>query len=83
MSFQLCFAGRIARADSIFKYVGSTTYETFNTGDFVPLFLQEVLDKMSETEQTEIEQKCKGNKECIFDYAVTGKYTVSYKWLSI
>ncbi|KAK2157059.1 hypothetical protein NP493_1917g00001 [Ridgeia piscesae] len=64
---------RIERADSIFKYIDDTTFETFDRKDFEPLFLQEVLNKMTDEEKKKVDEKCKGNNECIFDYAITGK----------
>ena len=72
----MCFAGRIERADSIFKYIDDTTFEIFDKKDFEPLFLQEVLNKMTAEEKKKVDEKCKGNNECIFDYAITGKYAV-------
>ena len=72
----MCFAGRIERADSIFKYIDDTTFETFDRKDFEPLFLQEVLNKMTDEEKKKVDEKCKGNNECIFDYAITGTYAV-------
>ena len=70
------FTGRIERADSIFKYTEDTTFETFDRKNFEPLFLQEVLDKMSGNQRQLVEKKCNGINECIFDYAITGKYTI-------
>ena len=70
------FTGRIERADSIFKYTEDTTFETFDRKNFEPLFLQEVLDKMTDKQQKLVEEKCNGNNECIFDYAITGMYAV-------
>ncbi|KAI0221528.1 Mucin-like protein [Lamellibrachia satsuma] len=64
---------RIVRADSIFKYIEGKTFDNFDRRDFEPLFLQEVLDNM---QLQKVEDKCKGNNECIFDYAVTGKEEV-------
>ena len=72
----MCFAGRIEKADSIFKYIDDTTFETFDRKDFEPLFLQEVLKNMTVEEKEKVDEKCKGNNECIFDYAITGKYHV-------
>ena len=73
MGYVLLIAGRIERADSIFKYIDGKTFETFDRKDFEPLFLQEVLDQMSTVQLQNVKDKCKGNNECIFDYAVTGK----------
>ena len=70
------FAGRIERADSIFKYTEDTAFETFDRKNFEPLFLQEVLNKMTDNQRQLVEKKCNGNNECIFDYAITGKYVV-------
>ena len=66
-------AGRIERADSIFKYIEGNSFETFDRRDFEPLFLQEVLKNMTDDEKQRVQDKCNGNNECIFDYAVTGK----------
>ena len=74
----LFIAGRIERGDSIFKYIEGKTFETFDKKNFVPLFLQEVLDQMSPEQLQKVEDKCKGNNECIFDYAVTGKDVFMY-----
>ena len=66
-------SGRIERADSIFKYLDGNNFETFDRRGFTPLFLQEVLDGMTADQRKTAEVTCKGNNECIFDYAVTGK----------
>ena len=76
MSTKIYFPGRIARADSIFKYTDGSNFETFDKRDFEPLFLQEVLDKMTDDEKQKAQDTCKGNNECIFDYVVTGEYDV-------
>ena len=75
--FKCVYTGRIERADSIFKYTEDTTFETFDRRKFEPLFLQEVLDQMTDNQRQLVEKKCNGNNECIFDYAITGKYGVA------
>ena len=70
------FTGRIERADSIFKYTEDTTFEMFDRKNFEPVFLQEVLDKMTAEQRKLVKDKCNGNNECIFDYAITGMYAV-------
>ena len=72
----MCFAGRIQKPNSIFKYTEAATFESFAKKEFEPRFLQEVLDNMTPTKQAQVKEKCKGNNECIFDYAITGKYVV-------
>ena len=72
----MCFAGRIQKNNSIFKYTESATFEGFDKKEFEPLFLQEVVSNMTNEMRTLVNEKCKGNNECIFDYAITGKYVV-------
>lgn len=72
------FAGRIGKTDSIFKYTEGTAFETFDKKDFEPLFQQEVLSKMTAEQKKQVDEKCDGNNECIFDYAVTGKLLTVY-----
>ena len=75
--------GRIKRADSIFKYIEGTSFETFDRSDFEPLFLQEVLANMTASQRQQAQTKCNGNQECIFDYAVTGKNDTCLEWCPI
>ena len=72
----MCFAGRIQKKNSIFKYTEAATFESFDKKEFEPLFLQEVLSNMTDEMRTLVKEKCKGNNECIFDYAITGKYVL-------
>ncbi|KAK2171660.1 hypothetical protein NP493_1037g00034 [Ridgeia piscesae] len=73
---------RIKRADSIFKYIDGTSFEHFDRSSFEPIFLQEVLGNMTVSQRQEAATKCKGNHECIFDYAITGKMTYLFGMLS-
>ena len=60
-------------AESLFHYAENTDYNTYNIRDFTPLFLDEVLGNMTDTERTEAEKTCGENRECLFDYIVTGQ----------
>lgn len=66
-------AGRIDLQDSLLHYPPDTDYNTFNIQDFTPLFLEEVLGNMTEAERAEAEKTCGDNRECLFDFAVTGE----------
>ena len=65
--------GRITSAESIFHYIDGTTYQTHARVDFRPIFLSQVLSNMTTAERTMVNDKCGGNAECIFDYAVTSE----------
>jgi len=59
--------------DSLFYYASGESYSTFAQTDFKPLFLDDVLANMSPNEITEAKKTCGDNKECLFDFAVTGE----------
>ena len=67
--------GRISETESLFYYAGNT-YTTYNTRDFTPLFLDEVLGNMTKTDRAEAEKTCGDNRECLFDYVVTGQSVI-------
>jgi len=67
-------SGRIQKADSLFKYIDGTSYETFNGKSFTPIFVDDIISAMTDTERQLANDTCKGNNlECMFDLAVTGK----------
>jgi len=57
----------------LFYYASGESYSTFAQTDFKPLFLDDVLANMSPNEITEAKKTCGDNKECLFDFAVTGE----------
>ena len=66
-------SGRIDLVQSLFHYGAGASYDTYAVTDFTPLFLDEVLDAMSEAEQEKAEKTCGKNRECLFDFVVTGE----------
>ena len=58
---------------SLFHYGAGASYDTYAITDFTPLFLDEVLNAMSEAEREEAEKTCGKNHECLFDLVVTGE----------
>ena len=76
------YSGRIQKIDSLFYYAPGESYSTFARTEFQPLFLEDVLANMTDAQRTTAEQTCGDNKECIFDFAVTGEYqTTTYKYV--
>jgi len=67
--------GRIAREKSIFHYLEGESYDSFIVSDFKPLFLEDILANMTDTEKADLVATCQSltNKECIFDYYITGQ----------
>ncbi|KAI0237078.1 Mucin-like protein [Lamellibrachia satsuma] len=64
---------RIQKIDSLFYYAPGESYSTYAHTEFQPLFLEDVLANMTTAQRTKAEQTCGDNKECLFDFAVTGK----------
>ncbi|KAK2172014.1 hypothetical protein NP493_1002g01061 [Ridgeia piscesae] len=64
---------RIQPADSLFYYAPGESYLTFARTDFKPLFLEDVRSRMTDEQWATAKQTCQDNKECLFDYAITGK----------
>ena len=71
---RLC-PGRILAVDSLFYYAIGEPYSTFAHKEFKPLFLEDVLNNMTAAERKKAETTCGDNKECLFDFAVTGRHT--------
>ena len=76
----ICFiyrlsSGRILAVDSPFYYASGESYSTFENKGFKPLFLEDVLKNMTDAEEAEAKATCGENKECLFDFAVTGRIT--------
>ena len=69
---QLLSPGRILAIDSLFYYTSGESYSTFAHKEFKPLFLEDVLNNMTKEERANAEKTCGDNKECLFDFAVTG-----------
>ncbi|KAI0230808.1 hypothetical protein LSAT2_018833 [Lamellibrachia satsuma] len=63
---------RIDMISSLFYYPAGSDYNTFNIKNFTPLFLEDVLGNMTAAQRTEAEKTCGKNKECLFDFALTG-----------
>ena len=68
------YSGRIEQVDSLFYYVTGESYLTYAHTEFKPLFLEDVLANMTATQRATAKQICGDNKECVFDFAVTGEY---------
>ncbi|KAI0209335.1 hypothetical protein LSAT2_005978 [Lamellibrachia satsuma] len=63
---------RIDMISSLFYYPSGSDYNTFNIKNFTPLFLEDVLANMTTAQKTEAKKTCGENKECLFDFALTG-----------
>ncbi|KAK2160812.1 hypothetical protein NP493_1626g00009 [Ridgeia piscesae] len=63
---------RILAVDSLFYYASGESYSTFVHKEFKPLFLEDVLNNMTDAERVKAKATCGENKECLFDFAVTG-----------
>ena len=58
---------------SLFHYGAGASYATYAITDFTPLFLDEVLNAMSDDKGEEAAKTCGKNRECLFDFVVTGE----------
>jgi len=65
--------GRIKEEESLFHYREGSTYKTYARTSFHPLFIEDVLSKMTDAEKDAAVATCGSNKECFFDLAVTGR----------
>ena len=74
-AIQLLCPGRILAVDSLFYYASGESYSTFVHKEFKPLFLEDVLNNMTDAERVKAKATCGENKECLFDFAVTGRNT--------
>ena len=74
MLIQYVNPGRIQKIDSLFYYAPGENYLTFARTNFRPLFLSDVLANMTDAQKILAKEKCGDNKECIFDFAVTGMW---------
>lgn len=65
--------GRIkGDVDSLFNYAPGESYSTYARTGFKPLFIEDVLLNMTTEQRTKAKETCGDNKECLFDFAVTG-----------
>ena len=71
-TLRLC-SGRILKIDSLFHYASGESFSMFENKEFKPLFLEDILKNMTKAEREKAEKTCGENKECIFDFAVTGR----------
>ncbi|KAI0235226.1 Mucin-like protein, partial [Lamellibrachia satsuma] len=63
---------RIQSIDSLFYYAPDESYSTFAHTEFQPVFLTDAINAMSPAQKAKANQTCGVNKECLFDFAVTG-----------
>ena len=70
---QRLFPGRILKIDSLFYYAPGESFSKFEKKEFKPLFLEDILKNMTKAEKEKAKKTCGENKECLFDFAVTGR----------
>ncbi|KAK2173006.1 hypothetical protein NP493_911g00016 [Ridgeia piscesae] len=68
---------RIEEIDSLFYYAPGERYATFARTAFTPRFLEDVLANMTISQRKMAHEKCGNNKDCLYDYAITGKEEVA------
>ena len=68
-----CCPGRVNEVDSVFYYTPPTSYSTYTSTGFQPLFVEDVLANMTDSQRLKAMETCGDNKECLFDYVVTGE----------
>ena len=66
------WSGRIEELDSLFHYAPGENYSTYARSEFTPRFLEEVLANMTSSQREMAQNTCGDNKECLFDFAITG-----------
>ena len=66
------WSGRIEEIDSLFYYGPGESYSTFARTEFEPRFLEDVLANMTPSQREKARETCGDNRECIFDFVVTG-----------
>ena len=64
--------GRIQKIDALFYYAPGDSYSTFAHIEFEPRFVEDVLANMTSSQRQTALKTCGDNKECLFDFAVTG-----------
>ena len=69
-----CFAGRVAPAESLFRYAAPDTYNTINDLTYLPDFSPPLLTSAQAEEAQEL---CDGNQQCLFDFSVTGDKAIA------
>ena len=57
----------------MFHYASDESHATFAHTEFKPLFIEDVLAKMTPAQRAKAKKICGDNKECLFDFAVTGQ----------
>ena len=57
----------------MFHYASGESHATFAHTEFKPLFIEDVLASMSAQQRDKAKEICSDNKECLFDFAVTGQ----------
>lgn len=60
--------GQITEGESLFTYPNGTSFSDYYFPDFVPPYLQEVVNNAP----PDIVNMCSGNQQCIFDAVETG-----------
>ncbi|KAK2180866.1 hypothetical protein NP493_421g00002 [Ridgeia piscesae] len=68
---------RIEELDSLFHYAPGENYSTYAKSEFTPRFLEDVLANMTSSQREMAQNTCGDNKECLFDFAITGKEDVA------
>lgn len=78
------YTGRITEAESIFFYLPGETYYTFINSSFTPRFYEELLANLTSAQLTLAITTCNSlaNKECIYDFMITGQQNVAASTLS-
>ena len=71
-----CCPGRVDEVDSVFYYTPPTSYSTYASTGFQPLFVEDVLANMTDSQRLKAKETCGDNKECLFDFVVTGKCVI-------
>ena len=61
----------------MFYYAPSTSYSSYAASGFQPLFVEDVLANMTYTQRLKATETCGDNKECLFDFVVTGECLMS------
>ena len=83
-SFVHLIPGRIqGDVDSLFHYAPGESYSTFARTSFTPLFIEDVLKNMTAAKRAVATNMCGDNKECLFDFAVTGNLILYSTWLEL
>ena len=80
----LKYPGRVPEVDSLFFYLTGESYATYLNASFTPRFYEDLLANLTSAQLALAISTCNAitNKECMYDFMITGKADVAAATLS-